>query len=143
MRASKKAYYGLRAAAALGKHGGELSVHELARVEEMPEDYLHKILQSLRKAGLVMAAKGQGGGYSLARDAAEISDWGRAPGPEVARRRARDLRRLAYSEALAACRGVSAGFAQPARKAMSNAAPAATTSRWEGRIMRRFLVEMC
>ena len=29
----------------------------------------------------------------------EISDWGRAPGPEVARRRARDLRRLAYSEA--------------------------------------------
>lgn len=75
MRASKKAYYGLRAAAALGKHGGELSVHELAHAEEMPEDYLHKILQSLRKAGLVVAAKGQGGGYSLARDTADISVW--------------------------------------------------------------------
>jgi Rrf2 family protein len=68
MRISKKAYYGLRAAAALARNGGELSVHELAHTEDMPEDYLHKILQSLRKASLVTAAKGQGGGYALARD---------------------------------------------------------------------------
>jgi Rrf2 family cysteine metabolism transcriptional repressor len=75
MRVSKKAYYGLRAVAALARHGGELSVHELAHAEEMPEDYLHKILQSLRKAKLVIAAKGQGGGYSLARDTTDISVW--------------------------------------------------------------------
>ena len=75
MRVSKKAYYGLRSVAALARHGGEFSVHELAKVEDMPEEYLHKVLQSLRKAGLVMAAKGQGGGYSLARDTADISVW--------------------------------------------------------------------
>ncbi len=73
MRISKKAYYGLRVAAALARNGGELSVHELAHTEDMPEDYLHKILQSLRKASLVTAAKGQGGGYALARDTADIS----------------------------------------------------------------------
>lgn len=75
MRVSKKAYYGLRAIAALSEHGGEYSVHELARTEEMPEDYLHKILQSLRRANLVISEKGQSGGYSLARDITDISVW--------------------------------------------------------------------
>ena len=43
MRISKKAYYGLRAITALATEG-ELSVHDMALAENMPEEYLHKIL---------------------------------------------------------------------------------------------------
>ena len=49
MRISKKAYYGLRAITALATEG-ELSVHDMALAENMPEEYLHKILQILKRA---------------------------------------------------------------------------------------------
>ncbi len=74
MRISKKAYYGLRAMALLAHNQG-LSVHELARGEDMPEEYLHKTLQSLRRAGLVTALKGNTGGYTLAKSPEVISVW--------------------------------------------------------------------
>lgn len=75
MKISKKAYYGLRAALALAQSGKSLSIHTIANAEHIPEDYLEKILQSLRRANLVMAHKGVAGGYSLARPAKEISVW--------------------------------------------------------------------
>jgi Rrf2 family cysteine metabolism transcriptional repressor len=66
MKISKKAYYGLRAMVSLAQDGQVRSIHTLAREEGLPEDYLEKILQGLRKAGLVEATKGQSGGYGLA-----------------------------------------------------------------------------
>ncbi len=75
MKISKKAYYGLRAAVALAHADKALSIHTLAQSEQLPEDYLEKILQTLRRAGLVEATKGTTGGYALARAAADISVW--------------------------------------------------------------------
>jgi Rrf2 family protein len=74
MRVSKKTYYGLRAITALAEHG-ELSVHDLAALENMPEDYLHKILQILKRHGIVSSEKGAHGGYTLARPTTSVSVW--------------------------------------------------------------------
>jgi Rrf2 family protein len=65
MKLSKKAYYGLRAALALSKAQKPLSIHVLAKSEGIPEDYLEKILQALRKKGVVTAKRGTTGGYQL------------------------------------------------------------------------------
>ena len=75
MKISKKAYYGLRAVLALAQGGKPLSIHAIAEAEHIPEDYLEKILQSLRRAGLVIAHKGVAGGYALAYPAKKISVW--------------------------------------------------------------------
>lgn len=75
MKISKKAYYGLRAVLALVERGQPLSIHSLATLEHLPEDYLEKILQGLRRAGVVEARKGVQGGYGLAKRASEISVW--------------------------------------------------------------------
>lgn len=75
MKVSKKAYYGLRAIVALAHANKALSIHTLAELEKLPKDYLEKILQSLRRTGLVEAKKGTAGGYALAREAKNISVW--------------------------------------------------------------------
>lgn len=75
MKVSKKAYYGLRAALALAQAAKPLSIHALAESEHLPEDYLEKILQHLRRAGLVEATKGTAGGYMLARPKDTVSVW--------------------------------------------------------------------
>jgi Rrf2 family protein len=74
MKISKKAYYGLRALVGIA-HYGEISAHALAREESLPEDYLHKILQQLKKAGIVSSEKGAAGGYALDRCTDDISVW--------------------------------------------------------------------
>ena|SRR3989344_742240 len=75
MKISKKAYYGLRAIVALAHADTALSIHTLAELEKLPAGYLEKILQSLRRAGIVEAKKGTAGGYTLARDARAVSVW--------------------------------------------------------------------
>lgn len=75
MKVSKKAYYGLRAVLALAQAQKPLSIHALAETEHLPEDYLEKILQILRRAGLVEAKKGTTGGYSLTRPPQEVTAW--------------------------------------------------------------------
>ncbi|MFZ1626316.1 MAG: Rrf2 family transcriptional regulator [Candidatus Moraniibacteriota bacterium] len=75
MKVSKKAYYGLRAAIALAQSDKAVSIHALAESEHLPEDYLEKILQLLRKAGMVVATKGVTGGYKLSRSSSEVSAW--------------------------------------------------------------------
>lgn len=75
MKVSKKAYYGLRAILALAQTEKPLSIHLLAEREHLPEMYLEKIFQDLRKANLVTAYKGVSGGYTLTRPAGKISVW--------------------------------------------------------------------
>lgn len=75
MKVSKKSYYGLRAVLALAQADKPLSIHTLAEAEHLPEGYLEKILQGLRKEGLVEAKKGTAGGYSLARTKESINVW--------------------------------------------------------------------
>jgi len=73
MKISKKAYYGLRATVSLAEAQGPVSAHELAEREHIPEDFLEKILQKLRKAGIVESTKGVEGGYTLSRK--DVSVW--------------------------------------------------------------------
>ncbi len=75
MKISKKAYYGLRAVLALAQAKKPLSIHALAETEHLPEDYLEKIIQQLRRSGLVEAKKGTAGGYSLTKPATTITVW--------------------------------------------------------------------
>lgn len=75
MKVSKKAYYGLRAIVALGQSNTALSIHTLAESEGLPERYLEKILQHLRRASIVEAKKGVTGGYALTRGTKDISVW--------------------------------------------------------------------
>ena len=75
MKISKKTYYGLRAVLALAQAEKPLSIHILAETEHLPEEYLEKILQSLRRAGLVEAKKGATGGYSLVHSPKDMNVW--------------------------------------------------------------------
>lgn len=75
MKVSRKAYYGLRAVLSLVQAEKPLSIRAIAETERLPEDYLEKILQALRRAGIVEARKGVDGGYSLSRPADQISVW--------------------------------------------------------------------
>lgn len=75
MKVSKKAYYGLRAVLTLAQAKGPLSIHAIAETEHLPEDYLEKILQALRRGKIVEAKKGTTGGYILARPIETISTW--------------------------------------------------------------------
>lgn len=75
MKVSKKAYYGVRAVLALAQEKKPLSIHSLAEREGLPEDYLEKILQNLRRAGIVEATKGTSGGYALVRPAKDVNIW--------------------------------------------------------------------
>lgn len=75
MKVSKKAYYGLRAVLTLAQSDKPLSIHAIAETEHLPEDYLEKILQTLRRGGIVEAKKGMAGGYTLARPVEKLSTW--------------------------------------------------------------------
>lgn len=75
MKVSKKAYYGLRAIVALARTPTPLSIRTLATAEQLPEEYLEKILQQLRRAGIVEAKKGTAGGYTLSRATTNITVW--------------------------------------------------------------------
>jgi Rrf2 family cysteine metabolism transcriptional repressor len=72
---STKAEYGVRVMAHLAKHDGErpISLATIADAEGLPLAYLEHLVQRLRKAGLVESRRGAHGGYTLAREAGEIT----------------------------------------------------------------------
>ena len=51
----------------------EMSVREMAELQNVPYDYLAKIFTRLSRAGLVASTEGKGGGFQLARPAELIS----------------------------------------------------------------------
>lgn len=65
----------MRAILALAQAQKPLSIHALAQTEHLPEEYLEKIVQQLRRSGLVEAKKGMNGGYSLAKSAETTTVW--------------------------------------------------------------------
>jgi Rrf2 family protein len=72
---SSKAEYGVRLMVELGRQTPEqpTSLKAIADAEGLPLAYLEQVVARLKKAGLVMSARGAHGGYWLARDAAEIT----------------------------------------------------------------------
>ena len=75
MMFSTKAEYGVRVMAHLARHDGDnpVSLGTIADAEGLPLAYLEHLVQRLRKAGLVESRRGAHGGYTLAREAGEIS----------------------------------------------------------------------
>lgn len=75
MRISAVEEYGLRCLLALARkgEGGQLSISEIAEMEGLSVPYVSKLLAILRKAELVTAARGRGGGFSIARAPKDIN----------------------------------------------------------------------
>lgn len=65
--------YGMRAVLYLAERGSICSSREVADEMSIPRDYLIQLAQLLRNAGIIHARPGKNGGYSLAKDASEIS----------------------------------------------------------------------
>jgi Rrf2 family protein len=72
---SSKAEYGVRLMVELGRQTPDqpTSLKAIAEAERLPLAYLEQVVARLKKAGLVMSARGAHGGYWLARPAAEIT----------------------------------------------------------------------
>lgn len=72
---SSKAEYGVRLMVELGRQTPEqpTSLKAIAEAERLPLAYLEQVVARLKKAGLVMSARGAHGGYWLARPAEEIA----------------------------------------------------------------------
>lgn len=71
---STKAEYALRALVSLAQQqpGRAILGRELSSLSGVPANYLSKILLEVKKAGLVQAVRGTGGGYRLDRPAEKI-----------------------------------------------------------------------
>ena len=75
MKLSTRSKYGLRAmlVLALSERDGPLMTGKIAEREALPAAYLEQLMMALRKAGLVIATRGQHGGYELAGEPGDIS----------------------------------------------------------------------
>lgn len=71
---SQTAEYGLRAMAhlALLPPGASIRARDLSAATGIPPDYVSKVLRRMVRDGLLSSQKGHGGGFRLARPAAEI-----------------------------------------------------------------------
>ena len=72
---STKAEYGIRVMAHLAHRNGSqpISLGSIADAEGLPLAYLEHLVQRLRKAELVESRRGAHGGYTLAREAGDIT----------------------------------------------------------------------
>jgi Rrf2 family protein len=75
MMLSRTAEYAVRAVVVLGRHYGEraVSADEIAAHLGAPRNYLSKTLNALAHRGIVVGARGPGGGFSLALRPEDIS----------------------------------------------------------------------
>jgi Rrf2 family protein len=77
LKLTKKADYGLMAMKHLAERAqqGACSAKDVAECYGIPPEALAKILQRLTRAGLLHSQAGMNGGYTLARDARDISAY--------------------------------------------------------------------
>jgi Rrf2 family protein len=73
MKISTRTYYGIQSLAYLSAQNRQCTLADIVRHEHIPEVYLEKILQKLRKNGIVASKKGFRGGYALAQDPKSIT----------------------------------------------------------------------
>jgi Rrf2 family iron-sulfur cluster assembly transcriptional regulator len=72
MRLSTKGRYAVMAVVDLARQGDRaVSLAEIAGRQQISLSYLEQLFARLRRAGLVRSVRGPGGGYRLARSAAE------------------------------------------------------------------------
>lgn len=75
MRVTAKSDYALRALIEIARRtdGAPVSAEELGRLQDIPHGFLQAILADLRRAGVVIAQRGQSGGWRLNKDAGDVS----------------------------------------------------------------------
>ncbi|MET3962408.1 Rrf2 family protein [Marmoricola sp. OAE513] len=75
MRVTAKSDYALRALIEIARRddAAPVSAEELGRLQDIPHGFLQAILADLRRAGVVIAQRGQSGGWRMSRDAADVS----------------------------------------------------------------------
>jgi Rrf2 family protein len=75
MRVSAKTDYALRALLEMSSRTDSrpVSAEELGRLQDIPHGFLQAILADLRKAGVVIAQRGQSGGWRMNRDPGDVS----------------------------------------------------------------------
>src|SRR3954466_6691460 len=75
MRVSAKTDYALRALLEMSSRtdGKPVSAEELGRLQDIPHGFLQAILADLRKAGVVIAQRGQSGGWRMNRSPDDVS----------------------------------------------------------------------
>ncbi len=78
MKLSTRGRYAVMAMADLARHTGNgagdqpIPLAEIAERQEISLNYLEQLFGKLRRGGLVVAARGPGGGYRLAQPASEL-----------------------------------------------------------------------
>ena len=75
MRLSRKSDYAIRAIrhiAGLGK-GNLGSINSIAEAEQIPREFLAKILKDLTRGGILVSFQGVKGGYTMAQEPKEVS----------------------------------------------------------------------
>jgi Rrf2 family transcriptional regulator, iron-sulfur cluster assembly transcription factor len=74
MKMSTKGRYAVMAMIDIGQHGADrpVSLAEIAERQDISQEYLEQLFGKLRRTELVVSSRGPGGGYRLARDAADI-----------------------------------------------------------------------
>jgi len=71
---SRTTEYALRAVVYLAAQSGQpRTIGQMAEVTRVPTDYLSKVMQNLRKAGLVHSQRGLHGGFTLGVPPAELT----------------------------------------------------------------------
>ena len=71
---SQTAEYALRAITFLAENSpASVTTEQIADATIVPPAYLSKVLQSLRRAGIVTSRRGIGGGVSLAKDPSDVT----------------------------------------------------------------------
>lgn len=67
--------YALRALVSMADKGSEdiMYVREIAKTENIPQQFLYKIFQKLAKNKIVKSHRGPSGGFSLAKNPADIT----------------------------------------------------------------------
>jgi Rrf2 family transcriptional regulator, cysteine metabolism repressor len=76
MKISTRTEYGIRVLVTLARNEDDascLSLTEIAKREKLPHAYLEQLVRDLRRSELVVATRGQAGGYRLSRPAADIA----------------------------------------------------------------------
>lgn len=72
---SRTGEYSIRAAVCIAEHygNGPMPAEAIARRTRVPARYLHKVLRDLVRGGVLVSARGLGGGFRLARDPSRVS----------------------------------------------------------------------
>jgi len=75
MKLSAQEEYGLRCLLQMGRRGPDKihTIPEISREEGLSSHHVAKLMRILRRGGLVISARGQAGGYRLARPPEEIT----------------------------------------------------------------------